>query len=505
MTMTENNRLFRFGVRAKQASWRALMVRLCRRAHGVASYPGTTQFSSRFVFLRLPSRWQAPRAARETDRFVARQVRREVVWRQMASVGKAVWRPSSESARQRTASTEKALAIPTTAAIGLLRLPRPSATLGRTGRPSALYATPLLRAVRVETGIIRHVRQSRGPLSSAVRARLVMLGHGQPAPILRSGRRQTPVMRDRRARRARVDHQSKHVATIFTLLSPSPVIGRRVEATPSRMAPSAKSGSRSPWLRHIGPLGVVTPRSSTAPHVSNYERTRSRSHTLRRSGQHDRRRMRFDRGRVVAQGAPPTHRPILAARAMRLQRPVHSDAAKSADATFRIPSGIVRTAMVTNRQRRNDRNVATTFGARMVRRAAFTRRQRFAFVRYRPSQARNEVTMSRVSGAAEHALPLIVRQRTVLNGLREQAVTPPRQAYVRREPRRISAPLPPASEQPLVGSQRVPPVEEVRRILIPLLKETLFSEGTMGRLTEGVATGVERRHSVEHYRKTGGR
>ncbi|KAA0089428.1 hypothetical protein CIW54_08205 [Paraburkholderia sp. T12-10] len=102
-------------------------------------------------------------------------------------------------------------------------------------------------------------------------------------------------------------------------------------------------------------------------------------------------------------------------------------------------------------------------------------------------------------------MPLIVRQRTVLNGLREQAVTAPRQAYVRREPRRISAPLPPASEQPLMGSQRVPPVEEVRRILIPLLKETLFSEGTMGRLTEGVATGVERRHSVEHYRKTGGR
>lgn len=505
MTMMENNQLFRFGARVKRASWRALMARLCRRAHGVTSYPGTMQFPSRFVFLRLPSRWQAPRTARETDRFVAHQVRREVVWRQMASVGKAVWRPLSESARQRTASTEKTLAIPTTAGIGLLRLRRPSATLGRTGRPAALDATPPLRAVRVETGIVRHVRQSRGPLSSAVSARLVMQRHGQPAPVLRRGRRQTPGMRDRRARRARVDHQSKHVATIFTLLSPSPVIGRRVEARLSRMAASAKSDSRSPWLRHVGPLRVVTPRSSTAPHVSNHEPTRSRSNTPGRRGQHDRRLMRFDRGRVVAQGTPPTHRPILAARAMRLQRPVHSDAAKSADATFRIPSGIVRTAVVTNRQRRNDRNVATAFGARMVRRAASARRQRLALVRYRPSRTRNDVTISRLSGAAEHALPLIVRQRTVLNGLREQAVTAPRQAYVRREPRRISAPLPPASEQPLMGSQRVPPVEEVRRILIPLLKETLFSEGTMGRLTEGVATGVERRHSVEHYRKTGGR
>jgi hypothetical protein len=162
-------------------------------------------------------------------------------------------------------------------------------------------------------------------------------------------------------------------------------------------------------------------------------------------------------------------------------------------------------AAVTNPLRRNDRNIATTFDARLIRRAASARRQRLTFGRHKPSLARNDVVISRVPRAPEHSFKLIMRHRAMSNGLREQAMAAPRQAYVTREPRRMSAPLPPPSEQTLVGSQRVPPVEEVRRILIPLLKETLFTEGTMGRLTDGVVTGVERRHSVEHYRKTGGR
>jgi hypothetical protein len=54
-------------------------------------------------------------------------------------------------------------------------------------------------------------------------------------------------------------------------------------------------------------------------------------------------------------------------------------------------------------------------------------------------------------------------------------------------------------------SPRPPAVEEVRRILIPLLQETLFSERTMGRLANGVASDIDRRDSVERYRKTGGR
>ncbi|HEX7683705.1 MAG TPA: hypothetical protein VF446_09250 [Trinickia sp.] len=61
------------------------------------------------------------------------------------------------------------------------------------------------------------------------------------------------------------------------------------------------------------------------------------------------------------------------------------------------------------------------------------------------------------------------------------------------------------SERGEARPQRAPAVEEVRRILIPLMEQALFSAGTMGRLTDGVISGVDRRDGVERYRKSGGR
>jgi hypothetical protein len=505
MTMMQNHRLFRFGARATQASWRSLMARFCGRADRLSSYAGTMQFSPRFIFVRLPSRWQAQPGAQARDRFVDRQTRREVLWRQPTSVMRAVRQPLREVGSQRTTSTEKTLAVSAAAGIGLLRQQRTATPSGRIGRPAALYATPLLRIVRVETETIRHVRQARGPLSSVASARFIMRRVDQIAPALSRERQRTPVMRETHAWRARVDPQLKHAPVRLTHRSPAPVVGRHVGATLNRVAASVKNRSYSPRLWHVRPLRILRPRSRATPHVSNRESTRSPSNALGRRGQHDRILMRFDRGRSVASGASPAHRPISPARAMQAWRSIHSGVAKSAGATSRIPPGIAQVAAITDPSRRNDRNVVTIFGARLVRRAASARRQRLAFPRHRRPLAGNDVMISRASGAPGHSLPLIVRQRAALNGLREQTAAAPRRAYMAREPRRISAPLPPPSEQTQVGSQRIPPVEEVRRILIPLLKETLFSEGTMGRLTDGVVTGVERRHSVEHYRKTGGR
>jgi hypothetical protein len=98
---------------------------------------------------------------------------------------------------------------------------------------------------------------------------------------------------------------------------------------------------------------------------------------------------------------------------------------------------------------------------------------------------------------------MIVRQRTESASSREQAAKEAPQAQAVHDARTGSA----SHQDDRSGnrSARAPAIEEVRRILIPLLQETLFSERTMGRLANGVVSDIDRRDSVERYRKTGGR
>ncbi|TAM54766.1 MAG: hypothetical protein EPN57_04495 [Paraburkholderia sp.] len=87
--------------------------------------------------------------------------------------------------------------------------------------------------------------------------------------------------------------------------------------------------------------------------------------------------------------------------------------------------------------------------------------------------------------------------------MRDQPKAAPRQAFVVRESRRAA---PASSSEPsATQSQNMPVAEAVRRILIPLLQDTLFSQSTVGRLANGVLTEADRRDSAEQYRKSGGR
>jgi hypothetical protein len=98
---------------------------------------------------------------------------------------------------------------------------------------------------------------------------------------------------------------------------------------------------------------------------------------------------------------------------------------------------------------------------------------------------------------------MIMRQRTESQSPREHATVGARQAQTTQGSRTRLAPH--ESDGPRNRSPRPQAAEEMRRILIPLLQETLFSERTMGRLANGVVSEVDRRDSVEQYRKTGGR
>lgn len=98
---------------------------------------------------------------------------------------------------------------------------------------------------------------------------------------------------------------------------------------------------------------------------------------------------------------------------------------------------------------------------------------------------------------------MIMRQRTDPQRSREQATVGVRNAQPTQDSRTRLASH--ESDGSRDRSPRPPAAEEIRRILIPLLQETLFSERTMGRLANGVVSEVDRRDSVEQYRKTGGR
>jgi hypothetical protein len=98
---------------------------------------------------------------------------------------------------------------------------------------------------------------------------------------------------------------------------------------------------------------------------------------------------------------------------------------------------------------------------------------------------------------------MIVRQRIESASSREQAEKGARQAHTVDDSRTGAASH--QDDRSENRSARPPAIEEVRRILIPLLQETLFSERTMGRLANGVVSDIDRRDSVERYRKTGGR
>ncbi|MGN6316918.1 hypothetical protein, partial [Trinickia sp.] len=55
------------------------------------------------------------------------------------------------------------------------------------------------------------------------------------------------------------------------------------------------------------------------------------------------------------------------------------------------------------------------------------------------------------------------------------------------------------------GAQSEPTIAQTRRLLLPLLQETVFSERSISRLASGVMARLDRNDSAEAYRKSGGR
>jgi hypothetical protein len=55
------------------------------------------------------------------------------------------------------------------------------------------------------------------------------------------------------------------------------------------------------------------------------------------------------------------------------------------------------------------------------------------------------------------------------------------------------------------GAQSEPTIAQTRRLLLPLVQETVFSERAISRLASGVMARLDRNDNAEAYRKSGGR
>ena len=490
-----NDRLYRFRTRATPAFWRTSIAGFGWRTHGLSTYPLPIQCSPRLVLAVMSMRWLAHRTRKEHALFAGRRPWRDASRREEKTARRAGKAAPAHALTRRTASGEKKLRV---AARARVRLFEPKRALARR-RLTAGAVTPRAvraqRAMRSTTGAVRVRAPLRDSRSSSAGVRFVV-GGGRVAPPARSERRRAAVIRDMPGWRARPP--AARLPLQSAARSPAAAIERRLEASHRRFAARAEIGSRLLRVPNFRPFNTYVSLSRTTPRhgkrESTYGPARASSHSLNREHMS----MTFLHERIVTLGPTQPFRPVSTVAATYAQHPARGGGARSRIA-YTVHSGAIRAADTTYRLRWADRNAFGPYGHLLARRTASARRQRLVFARQRRSDF---AAVGRPEPVAR-PLPLILRQRAVSRGLREQRITAPRQAYAMRESRRAYEPH--RSGQPETRSQLAPAVEEVRRILIPLLRETLFSETTMGRLTSGVLTEVDRRDGAEHFRKTGGR
>lgn len=487
--------------------WRRARARLLLRSPSLSSYPWPMQFKPRFVFAVLLTRAQRPQPMQERAKSAGRRRGHKALQRQAQPTGN-VTRRLADGARPRAAFARESMSAPALASIRVFKTTQIVAARAAAGSTTARRAAwrPSARATRpVQAGVARRARHEGSRLRPrrqastrfvAQRALAVL----NPAPAARwpVGAREAPVRRvavwertrpapaTGTARKGRLPVWSAHPDLVS-------VIERHVHVEHRRAMTAAGQRVGADSLRSLRPFAPSASASREAPRF----RGRERAGVAARSSSADPLRERVRTVETVRACWPGP-----AAVVKRAQRAVRSGALSPTAAPRRVRVSVTRPARTVHGSRRADGNAAT-FARNRIRHTGSARRQRFVFARQRPQQRGGDRERLRTRERFAERLPLVLRQRAMTAGLREPQQVSPRQAVVMRESRR-NVPQSP-SEPSAVQSKPAPVVEEVRRILIPLLQETLFSQGTMGRLANGVVTEVDRRDSAEQYRKSGGR
>lgn len=464
--------------------WRRVSSRFHRQVSRLSRYPWPMQFSPRFAFA-LPRRWRVERGAQGDERCVCSKERSHSPIRRRTGVAKArrfSARPSVGHSRpERVAVSRGALSVSAVPRIVVARTFVSTVATHTFIATAAAHAAPapanfnegarwvtservVVQAAsvgRLARGAIRGVSVSRG------RQRLIrMVREGSP-PVTRS-RQPLPTVRHARAGSGRTVRPLASSVAVLANRASVPVRGSDV----SRPRSSARAGHYRHRRRQ--------PSSSRGADVFGAAKPVS-SHAMSRS---------------FGIGAPRASRRSFPEWGPAFdRRPGNVLAASSPTAG---PHRVLRIAYPAAA-----RPPVVASGSQIVPRRMSERGHAPVPARSRPGGDRSRIAILAAYGFAAQPVQQTLRRRARQEWPAAQAGAAAGQVRSIREPR--SASVSDRGEPIRATTQTVADVAEMRRIILPLLQETIFSELTMGRLANGVLTQLDRRESTERYRKSGGR
>lgn len=493
--MRRFNRLSMTRAQAARAFGRRSTARFRLRLYALSGYPWPTQRSPRLVFAVLAARWLTNYAAKERAKSAGHrssQPRRDAMWRQSAT-WQIAGRSTLGTVLPQALSTAKTLRVSARVAPRnpvrtiverrVLDLATSHGKIADRRVAPPDHAISFQRAAAAPSEVVRTRWLGHDRISREIQTRFVQRSSRTVFVTTAAPRPATP--NDARAWRSR--QRAARVVAQSDRRSREAAVARRVDAPRRRVAMVARSAYRAHTLTNSRSVHSFVSSSRGAPRYSERPSEDSRRSQARLLLIHE---------RVLALRPVQIHRIASAARIVRATQASRAELAWPQYRWRRTDLNALRFF-----PHHDDTQPAAAVVGRTVHRDASSRRRFLAERSISPQRNHAVVALTSYDCAARPAM--IVRQRTESTSSREQATTGVRQAHTTQDCR--TRPTSHERDRSDNRSPRPAAAEEVRRILIPLLQETLFSERTMGRLANGVVSEVDRRDSVERYRKSGGR
>ena len=460
------DRLSKRRAQAARAFWYRSATRFRLRLYGLSGYPWATQRTPRLVFAVRVARWLMNCAAKERARSTerrSRQPRREPMRLQMAT-SHVAGRATRGTALRQTASVAKTLRI---------------SHRGASLRPAWPPAERRITARTTSRQMFAYRRVARSDRSIAFRHAIVA-----PRVVVKT----RWLSRDRISREVEARFVERSARAVFVVSAmPRSVVANDARAWQS---PRGAGHAVTQPARRRRELALPRRNDASRRRMAAIVRSPNRAHEL------------TNRQLLNSFASLPKFR------ALR----VHKNTSGSPIVRPRCsaPTGFSRMGYRLRRAghsaslsfaRRSERHSIAAVAGHTVRHAASSRRRTLIGRSVSSAREHTVVALARYESIAKP--PMIVQRRSKLEATRAETTAKARQAQSAHYSHAGSW----SNEERRSDnrSQRPPAIEEVRRILIPLLQETLFSERTMGRLANGVVSDIDRRDSVERYRKSGGR
>lgn len=480
---------------AARAFGRRSAARFRLRLYAPSGYPWPTQRSPKFVFAVLLARWLTNRTVKERALSAerrSRQPRREAMRRQLTASHTA-GRSKRSTPQRHTSLAAKTLRVPARAISARSARPLAERRIAdhATSRGAIAYrrvapsdrAIASWRATVAPREVVKTRWLGRDRISREVETRFIE--RSARAVFVAVAAPRSGVRNDGRVWRS--PQRAIHVMTQSARRRRESAVPHRADASRRRVAMIARSAHRAHTLTNRRSVNAFVSSSRSGPRHNERRRADRGKREATRLLIHE---------RVLKLKPVQIHRIALGARIARAMSAPRTDLVRAQNRRGRADISALRFS-----PRRIGGPHIAAVSRPPVHRHASPQRRFLAEQSVSSPQDRAVVTLARYESVVRPAM--IVRQRIESASSREQAEKGARQAHTVDDSRTGAASY--QDDRSDNRPARPPAIEEVRRILIPLLQETLFSERTMGRLANGVVSDIDRRDSVERYRKTGGR